>query len=60
YDLSRRWSPDPEYGKKIMALVQRLHGVVSEVEETSQSFFTRLTNTAVAMNGSGTCSECGL
>jgi hypothetical protein len=60
YDLSRRWSPDPEYGNKIMALVRRLNGVVSDVEETSQSFFTHLTRTAVAMDSNGASTQCAL
>lgn len=60
FDLSRRWSPDPEYGNKIMALVLRLNGVVSNVEETSQAFFTRLTRTAVATDSNGASTQCAL
>ncbi|MGB7440202.1 MAG: peptidoglycan-binding protein [Coleofasciculaceae cyanobacterium] len=28
YDLGRRWDVDPDYGKKIMAIVRQLNGVV--------------------------------
>lgn len=60
YDLSRRWSPDPEYGNKIMALVLRLNGLVSHVEETSQAFVARLTRTAVAIDTNGASTQCAL
>ncbi|MFP4121935.1 MAG: peptidoglycan-binding protein [Coleofasciculus sp.] len=60
YELSRRWSPDPEYGNKIMALVRRLHGVVSDVEDTPQSFFMRLSHTVAPMENNGSDSPCGL